>query len=284
MFACLAPACAEPRPSCPADERIAAPSGPLAVEPLTPAHPEGLRDVFERRVDVFGLEVLATRGVSEPKQLHAAHVLAEYLDNDEDGAVDDARVGDELATTRATLVLFCTEAEAEWGFDRLFEGLGDRPLQDLYATEIHPGSLVAGRFDATLEVTLHLVTHPGYAEGYPDEWGESPGSQLADAMDRSRGRQFFESPDRVPAGAWYHRDDPTCDYGCMVTEYAYWSLTTVLGLQSADPAHCGEIAGEWEACSARALEGLDPVVVELLRAPDHALPTLRPDGQYRPFE
>ena len=281
---CLAPACTEPRPSCPPDEALATPVSPFTIEPLAADAPEGLRMVFSRRVEVFGLEVLATEGVSEAKQLHAAHVLAEYLDNDEDGVVDDPMVGDQLASTHATMVMFCTEAEAEWGFDHLFEALDDRPLQDLYASETHPGSLDAADFDATLEETLNLVTHAGWAQVYPGDWGEAPGSAVADAMDLARGGRFLEIPGRYPAGSWYHYDDPTCDYGCMVTEYVYWSLTSLLGAQSADPERCSDIAVEWEACSPQALQAMDPGVWHLLTNDTYAVPSTLPDGRYREGE
>ena len=76
-----------------------------------------------------------------------------------------------------------------------------------------PGWTRRGRFDATLEEVLHLITHAGYAHVYPEVFGEKPGTQIAKAMDQARGGHFRRVPRSYPAGAWYTYDDRSCDYG-----------------------------------------------------------------------
>ena len=44
---------------------------------------------FTKELTVFGINLLATTGVSDAKLLHAANVTAELLDNDENGTVDN---------------------------------------------------------------------------------------------------------------------------------------------------------------------------------------------------
>ena len=44
---------------------------------------------FTKGLTVFGINLLATTGVSDAKLLHAANVTAELLDNDENGTVDN---------------------------------------------------------------------------------------------------------------------------------------------------------------------------------------------------
>jgi hypothetical protein len=238
---------------------------------------------FPKYVDVFGVGVFATEGVPDNKLLHAAHVMAQYLDNDEDGAVDNQLVLDTMLNQQgngSALVIFATEAEIE--STGVFES--DLPwkygLQDLYATETHPeGSSAQGGFDATLEEVLHLVTGKGYSPAYYDVFGEAPGTYIGDAMDLARGGQFMSIPTSYPEGAWYHYDDNTCDYGCMVTEYFYWALTSLLGAQDY-PGRCEAIAGEWEPCTPALVESMDPAIHALLTDPQYKLPTVIPDGSY----
>ena len=44
------------------------------------------------QINVFGIPVLGMGMTSDAKLIHAATILAEYLDNDEDGEVDDPAV------------------------------------------------------------------------------------------------------------------------------------------------------------------------------------------------
>jgi hypothetical protein len=157
-----------------------------------------------------------------------------------------------------------------------------RALQDLYATETHPeGSSASAGFDATLEEVLHLVTHHGWAQAYPGDFGEEPGTSLAKAMDIARGGQFMTIPNPTPPEAWYHYDDGTCDYGCMATEYVYWALTSLLGAQDY-PGRCQNIAQEWELCTAELVTATDLAITDLLVDSGYALPTVLPDGSYDP--
>ena len=62
-------------------------------------------------------------------------------------------------------------------------------------------------------------------------------------MDIARGGQWLNVPSSYPDEAWYHYDDESCDYACMITEYFYWSLTSLLGAQR---NRYDEISHEWE--------------------------------------
>jgi len=64
----------------------------LTIRPVPDGQSAPLRRVFAKYVDVFGVGVLATQDVPDVKVLHCAHVLAQYLDNDEDGVPDNAAV------------------------------------------------------------------------------------------------------------------------------------------------------------------------------------------------
>lgn len=230
---------------------------------------------FDRKVVVFGIDIYAAPEVEDDKLLHAANVMAQYLDNDEDGTVDNPRVVGAMLEARAFLVMWAREEQLETtGFPRGREG------QDLGREETVPNFVVGGlegRFDATLEEVLHIITHAGYARAYPEVFGEQPGSAIANAMDRARGGRFRRIPQRYPDGAWYTYDDSTCDYACMVTEYHYWALTSRLGAQA---RRLDEVGHEWRLVTPRQLAETDAAVDALLADPTYAFPTLLPDGTY----
>ena len=81
--------------------------------------------------------------------------MAEYLDNDEDGNVDDPDVVQAMYNRNALLVMFKNSYELESAFEnRSFDEIFDNyHIQDLQADETD----VMGRFDATLEEVLHLI-------------------------------------------------------------------------------------------------------------------------------
>ena len=254
----------------------------LSVSAIPDEHAD-FAPYFSKYVNVFGVVIVGTSGVPDNKVLHAAHVMAQYLDNNEDGVVDNPLVLETMLNQKSkgsAMVMFATESEIE--SSGVFESnlMSKYGLQDLYGTETHPGgSSAQGGFDATLEEVLHLVTGKGYSPAYPTVFGEFPGTTIGDAMDLARGGQFMSIPSTYPEGAWYHYDDQTCDYGCMVTEYFYWALTSLLGAQDY-PGRCEDIAVEWEPCTPALVESMDPAIYGLLTDTQYKLPTVIPDGSY----
>jgi hypothetical protein len=151
----------------------------------------------------------------------------------------------------------------------------------LYGEEVHAGGAARGVFDATYEEVLHLITAAGYAKAYPHVFGEKPGTEIANAMDKARGGHFQTVPQAYPDGAWYTYDDRSCDYGCQITEYIYWGLTSILGAQDF-PGRREEISGEWKLNTAAKVKAGDPALYTLLTDPKYAVPTQLPDGKYTP--
>jgi hypothetical protein len=236
---------------------------------------------FSQYSSVFGVHLFATAATPCPKLQHAAGVMAQYLDNDENGTPDDPLVLQAMIEVSAALVMFATEQELE---NSDLGGLFGAPyaLQDLFGSETHPeGSTAETGFDATLEEVLHLISHKGHARAYPTRLGLDIGTDLSDAMDMARGGQFTSVPSSYPPEAWYHYDDVSCDYGCMATEYFYWSLTSILGAQS----YAGRpewIANEWELYNQPLVKTTDVAVYALMTDPALKLPTTLPDGKYSP--
>lgn len=258
-------------------------AGGLSIGAIPSGDYSAFGEYFDKHIGVFGVHIFATNRTPNDKVLHAAQVLAQYLDNDEDGSADNASLIAEMTERPggASLVMFADEGEIETS--GVFESdlLDSFRIQDLLGDETHPGgSSAAGGFDATLEEVWHLVSAKGYSGLYPEAFGEQAGSAIADAMDGARGGQFAGVPSSYPSGAWYHYDDVTCDYPCQITEYFYWALTSMLGAQNY-PGRCEDIAVEWELCTRDLVESGDPAVYSLLIEPSYSLPLVLPDGSYQ---
>ena len=136
-----------------------------------------------RYVNVFGVHIFASLTTPEDKLSHAAGVLAQYLDNDEDGVPDNTRVLSHLVSRNVFIIMPGTEAEMEGLEMDLVEEAGYRSGQDLYGEETKPDFLVDGKinapdggyYDGALEEILHPITQHGYANAYPEVFGEERG-------------------------------------------------------------------------------------------------------------
>ena len=239
-------------------------------------------NVFCKKVNVFGVYVYGTCKVEDSDLLRAANVLAQYLDNDEDGLVDNPLVLQKMIENKAAMAMFGKENSSfKRRFFRTNEGdYTPESAQDLYGEETHPNWDNNSPFDAAFEEVLHLVTTKGYSLVYPDVFGEFKGSLIANAMDIARGGSFDEIPSQYPSSAWYTYDDQTCEYGCQVSEYFYWALTSLLGAQDY-PGRIDEIGNEWKLNTPELLQNNDTSVYSILTNPIYALPTTLPDGSYR---
>ena len=231
---------------------------------------------FCKTTEVFGVKIYATENVANDKIFHAASVLAQYLDNDENGVVDNQLVLNELVEKKVWLLMVENESELDAAIR--IPPMG-KPFQDLHDEEV---TLINGspRFDASLEEVLHLITQHGYAEVYPNIFGENKDSEIAKAMDMARGGYFKNVPNSYPSNAWYTYDDKTCDYSCQITEYTYWALTSILGGQNYH-GRLDEIKQEWRLNTKEKVKNSDPIVFSLMTDPQFSLPTNIPDGNYR---
>ena len=234
------------------------------------AHSDAGFTSTNRKVEVLGVPIYAYANVEDVKLLHAANIMAQYLDNDEDGVVDNPALLSALISSNAALYMWKQEGQQ-----------GSINAQDLGADESVPAWHDNGhtsRFDAALEEIWHVITYSGFANAYPDAFGEDAGTSLTNAMDIARGGRFQSVPSPYPGGAWYTYDDQTCDYGCMATEYIYWAMTSVLGAQE---NRVGEIQQEWKLNTKAKVQQMDTAIYQLLTDPQYIFPIVLPDGTYR---
>ena len=229
---------------------------------------------FTKKVVVLGIPIYATNTTGDGKLMHAAGVLAQYIDNDEDGEPDNPKILTAILEAKGAIVMTKMGGETR-GMPR-----GARPRgQGLYDDETRPNAKADGVFDTALEEILHMVSDYGWGGAYPSIFGRVPGTEIANAMDLARGGQFHEIPDPYPAGAWYSYDDETSDYDCMASEYIYWAFTSFLGAQDL-PGRLEQIGHEWKLNTRQLLKERDPAVFAILSRPEYKLPSVTPDGKY----
>ena len=207
--------------------------------------------------------------------------MAELLDNDEDGIVDDTTLLTQLQNTGFIMPMFTNEdSEAIEDFERHYQGDGVSAV--LFADEVDPTQPGHWGVDATVEEIMHTINHRGHVEIYPKAFGlEAGSSQLTRAMDEARGGQYLSVPYSYPDDAWYHYNDRTCDYECMAIEYIYWAQVSNMGILD-NQETCEGIFNEWEPCSRTLLESMDPLIFKLVTDSTYKLPRNAPDGVYLP--
>jgi hypothetical protein len=237
---------------------------------------------FTKYVDVLGcFFIVAESTIPNAKVLHAAAVAAELLDNNEDGIVDDPLIESQLQNEQAFMPIFSSEgSNAE---NLLFSNYyGNGASAVLYNNEMDPSQAGHWGDDATVEEVIHTINHVGHTNIYPNAFSMQPNSSLmSDAMDVARGGQFMTVPNPYPPSAWYHYDDWTCDYECMMIEYMYWAIVSYMGVLD-DAQTAQGISNEWEPYNATLLQSMDTLMYNLITDPQYKLPFSSPDGNYCP--
>ena len=231
-----------------------------------------INEIFPNQIKVYEVKIIGTE-ITPPKDIKkAARILKQWLDNDGDEKPDNSLVVNELIENNAILAMGKTENDLEESFDSLIDALEaidvdvdnfERSLIGLTSEEPNI---------AYLEEILHLVTQVGYANAYPEVFGEFKGSRISQAMDVARGGSFKVTPKVYPENSWYLYYDKSCDYSCMITEYFYWSLTSLLGAQI---DRYDEISEEWELNTPQKMEK-DKLIMEILKDEKYQIPTKLP--------
>ena len=257
--------------------------------------------------DVFGLKIFADAAVPKHKLEHTANVLHQYLDNDEDGIVDNAKVLHSLIQRNGGMIINDTlqrEELIEPKYRHITEKY-DFNYSRLYTNEIRPaGSRFnqgSDEFDGTLEEVLHMITKQGHGFAYPSVFGLAEyslpegeeTSLLSNAVRLARGGIDDDARSNYPEQAWYRRYDEGCAWECIATEYIYWGITSFLGGQDYScvdfdkvcddqPDRGTAISDEWELNTAKKIKRRDKALYKLLTKSKYGLPTSLPDGDYSP--
>ena len=88
------------------------------ITPVPDGRHKPFQKVFTQHINVFGVHIYATANTPDDKVLHAAKVMAEYLDNNEDGIADNPDVVQQLWLVDVLLALAHQLRDADLGVGR----------------------------------------------------------------------------------------------------------------------------------------------------------------------
>jgi len=243
---------------------------------------------YPKYTTVFGVGVYGASSVTDKKFQHVASVLASWLDNDQDGCVDNPLVVAKMLSGNSKPVALApgTSEPSNQAMEAL-NALGFDSTAPMYNNEILPDcagpKATNNCADATLEEVLHIITAHGFAKAWPEVFGEGPTPQttLTKAMDVARGGRHTNPvipSSGYSSSAWYTYDDGTCNYNCMATEYIYWGVSAWVG---ALVGRGSSTNTEWKYETRAKLEAGDLLMTAMIKNTTvYKLPNVSPTGSY----
>ena len=271
--------------------------------------------LINKKITVFGIKVFALEGVTDRDLKLVANVLAQWLDNDENGTADNPDVLAEILRQKGRMILGITFDQIGPWHENSQKMLKHKhaPTYGLDVTTINHNwyGMPISKYsqnqylnegvlppDAATEETFHLITDIGYANVYPSsfwhgEIGDNPSaallshiakrgrsqknaSLLTEAMDSARGGYFKHMPKQYPVNAWYTRSDD-CGYKCFVGEYIHWGIITLVGYNE---KRKDGIHDQWQITNNHSFQIRDPALYKLLTSKEYNFPKKAPDGSY----
>ncbi len=219
-------------------------------------------------INVFDcIDIIAMDEILDHKILHVANVIAEWLDNDKNGVIDDNKVYYKLKgkkfNDKATIIIFTKETDLQ--FVRNIRETYFIKSNNLFNNNIRPEGFDGTKIDSTIEETLQLIIKYGWSEAYPSIFGAID-SPIKKAMDKARGGIFTVIPKKYPKSAWYTYYDLSCNYDCQINEYLFWATVTYLeGFNSNNwPGREVSYKKKWKPTTKAELLTYDPDIYNLL--------------------
>ncbi|WP_211251611.1 hypothetical protein [Maribacter antarcticus] len=219
-------------------------------------------DMFDKSAVIFyAITIYGTNGVPAEKLKHAAEVTAQWLDNNQDGQIDDKNLQKALIKNKAVVIM------SQDGFSMLpmlqiMSKFSGHALQDLSAEETNNPS----RRDASQEEIHHIIMNAGFQKMLPKTFSdqESDGSKLYKIWKYANDNGF------------YAYDDPTCDDACKTTEFVYLATAAYLDSQA------DLFSDEMRVKTRMELKEKLPGILELFESNAYIYPIhIWPDGNYK---
>lgn len=220
--------------------------------------------IFDKSAFVFdSLLICGTKGVAPEKLAHAANVAAEWLDNDEDGKIDEPRLLDAFQQTRPVVLMTANEM-APVAEQKLISAFDGYLTQALYAFETNPAGQ---QRDASQEEIHHIIMNAGWQTLSPATF-----SEIKD--DNSTLYQAWKVADE---NELYVYQDPTCGDRCKVTEFVYMATAAYMETGAEKDLAADELRPKSREELAEDL----PIMIQIFESNEYAYPVNHwPDGHY----
>lgn len=237
---------------------------PAEFKPQANPAPACQSAIFDKSALVFDtLLICGTKDVTANKLSHAAHVAAEWLDNDGDGEADEPRLIETLKKSKP-VVIMSANGISPLAMPSIMSALSGYQIQDLMASETAPSG---DRRDASQEEIHHVIVNGGWQQLEPAIFSEV-------ASDNSKLYQAWKFADD---NAYYVYNDPTCDDSCKVTEFVYLATAAYMPKGTEDDLASDEMRLKTRDQLAQTI----PNVIEIFESPAYSYPTNHwPTGSY----
>ncbi len=205
--------------------------------------------------------IYGTKNVPDVKLKHVAQVAAQWLDNDQDGKIDDINLLNTLKKTKP-VILMSDKGFGNRQYSELFSAFPDSELQDLSAEETNNPR----RRDASQEEVHHLIMNAGFVKMLPKVFSHQ----------RNVGSTLFKIWKYANDNGLYAYDDETCDDGCKTIEFVYLASAAYLDSQA------DLFSDEMRVKTRRALQEKLPEIIKLFESDQYVYPIhMWPNGNYK---
>lgn len=211
----------------------------------TDINPSSSYPPFTTELTVYGLTLIGDTSISDRFMQLVADAIVESFPADESldlGA--QQRILRSMYEHRAVIPFFA--GDPDFGDDQ------ENPFDAVRAGNSVCDIIMEGVQGQVMEVVehiLHYVSDVGLHFAFPAEWGISPDSELAQAMERANEAGYYD------VSSYDNIDEEDVRFRVAMQEFAYWVISTAWNLQ-ADYGPQG--GGEWTITDAADLEAKMP--------------------------
>ena len=227
----------------------------------TPASNSPLR-MFDKSAVIFhAITIYGTIGVPAEKLKHAAKVTAQWLDNNQDGHIDDKSLQKTLIKNKA-IVIMSKDGFSTFSMIRIRSKFSSYVLQDLSEEETNNPS----RRDASQEEVHHIIMNAGFQKMLPKTF----------SAQKSDDSTLYKIWKYANDNGFYSYDDSTCDDACKTIEFIYLATAAYLDSQA------DLFSDEMRVKTRLALKEKLPGITEIFESNTYTYPIhIWPDGNYK---